>query len=166
MTLGVSLTTGCGAGGPRLDANIYRDGAVAFRIGDVPGDWHPVHVDRATLAYRDDGRRASILLDARCNQKDDDVPLVALTDHLMAGTTQRTIASQETIPFDGREAMHTVLRAKLDGVPMDYDVFVYKKDDCVYDFVYVAEPAETRGDGMRAFEQFVSGFHALSGRSP
>jgi hypothetical protein len=84
----------------------------------------------------------------------------------MAGTTQRTIASQETIPFDGREAMHTVLRAKLDGVPMDYDVFVYKKDDCVYDFVYVAEPAETRGDGMRAFEQFVSGFHALSGRSP
>ncbi len=166
--LGAALGTACGASGARLESGVYRDGEVAFHIGGVPSEWRPVQVDRATLAYRDEGRRASILLDARCHQKDDDVPLVALTDHLMMGTTERAIDSQETIPFDGREAMHTRLRAKLDGVPMDYDVYVYKKDGCIYDFVYVAEPTgkDASGAGAPAFERFVSSFHALAGSSP
>ena len=70
-------------------------------------------MEGGTLAYRDDTRAASILLDGRCFRKDDDVPLLALTDHLIMGTTGREIASQETLSLDGREAMHTRLRAKL-----------------------------------------------------
>ena len=168
MTVAVVLATACGAGEASLQGGVYRDGAVSFRVGGVPAEWRAVHVDQATLAFRDESRRASILLDARCHRKDDDVPLVALTDHLMMGTTAREIDSQVTIPFDGREAMHTVMRAKLDGVPMDYDVFVYKKDDCIYDFVYVAAPDSDRepGSGTAAFERFVASFHALTGRTP
>jgi hypothetical protein len=158
----------CGAGEARLESGVYRDGAVAFRIGEVPPGWRAVHVDRATLAYRDESQLASILLDGRCYRKDDDVPLVALTDHLMMGTTERAIDSQETISFDGREAMHTRMRAKLDGVPMDYDVYVTKKDGCIYDFVYVAEPTgkDASNAGIPAFERFVSSFHALGVPSP
>ena len=33
-----------------------------------------------------------------------------------------------------------MLRAKLDGVPMSYDIFVEKKNGCVYDLVYVGRP--------------------------
>src|SRR5580693_1883196 len=131
------VVLGCGSAPPRLDAGVYRNGPIAFRVGDAPPEWRPIHVDGATLAYRDDARLASILLDARCHERDDDVPLLALTDHLVMGTTDRQISSQETIPFDGREAMHSRLTAKLDGVPMSYDLYVAKKDDCVYDFVYV-----------------------------
>lgn len=157
---------GCAADPPRLEAGVYRDGPLAFRIGDVPSTWRPVRVEGATLAFRDDPHLASILLDGRCNRKDDDVPLVALTDHLVMGTTGREILSQETIPFDAREAMHTRLRAKLDGVPMDYDIFVLKKDGCVYDFVYV-DPAGDKNDeresGKAAFERFSATFHTLAG---
>ncbi|MGO9000289.1 MAG: hypothetical protein ACLQVI_43745 [Polyangiaceae bacterium] len=165
----------CGSAPPRLDAGVYREGPLAFRVGDVPPSWHSVHVDGATLAYRDEGHLASILLDGRCYRKDDDVPLLALTDHLVMGTTDRQIASQETVPFDEREAMHTRLRAKLDGVPMDYDIFVLKKDGCVYDFVYVADPSKnengeagaqataTATTGASAFERFVATFHTLPG---
>jgi hypothetical protein len=156
---------GCGSAPPRLEAGVYREGPVAFRIGDVPTDWHPVRVEGATLAFRDEPHLASILLDGRCYRKDDDVPLVALTDHLLMGTTGREIFSQETVPFDEREAMHTRLRAKLDGVPMDYDIFVLKKDGCVYDFVYVADPrkgtSEESESGKGAFERFTSTFHTL-----
>jgi hypothetical protein len=158
----LAVALGCGSALPRLEAGVYREGAIAFRVGDVPATWRPVHVDGATLAYRDEPHLASILLDARCRQKDDDVPLLALTDHLVMGTTDRQIVSQDTVPFDGREAMHTVLRAKLDGVAMDYDIFVLKKDDCVYDLVYVAEPAKSAG-GTPAFESFAGTFHTLSG---
>jgi hypothetical protein len=57
--------------------------------------------------------------------------------------------------------MHTVLDAKLDGVRMSYDIYVLKKDQCVYDFVYVAEPSRFE-QGAPAFEQFVSGFRTES----
>ena len=126
--------------------------------------WRPVHVEGGTLAFRDEPHLASILLDARCYQKDDDVPLLALTDHLVMGTTDRQIATQDTIPFDGRDAMHSRLRAKLDGVAMDYDIFVLKKDGCVYDFVYVAPPAKAADDeGTAAFERFTGTFHSMAG---
>jgi hypothetical protein len=166
---GVLGGLGCGAATPKLESGVYRGNGVAFRVGDVPPRWREVKVEGATIAYRDDDHRASILLDARCNRKDDDVPLLALTDHLVMGTTERDYAAQDTVPFDGREAMHSRLRAKLDGVPRDYDIFVLKKDGCVYDFVYVAEPEPSTdggafgGEGAATFDRFVGTFHTLPG---
>jgi hypothetical protein len=52
------------------------------------------------------------------------------------------------------------MRAKLDGVVMSYDIYVLKKDGCVYDFVYVASP-DRFGEGTSAFERFVGGIHTL-----
>jgi len=153
-------SAGCGAATPALESGVYRAGDVAFRVGDAPATWRPIHVDQATLAWRDDANRASVLVDARCHQKDDDVPLLALTEHLLAGTTDRKIASEETLPFDAREALHTRLQAKLDGVTMSYDLFVTKKDGCIYDFVYVLEPSAGEA-GTAPFERFVSTFHTL-----
>jgi hypothetical protein len=77
------------------------------------------------------------------------------------GTTERSIETQATIPFDGREAMRTTLDAKLDGVPMRYDIYVMKKDGCVYDLVYVAPP-EPFVAGEPAFERFVGSVHATA----
>src|SRR5271156_5972665 len=94
----VVAALGCGSSPPRLEAGVYREGPIAFRIGDVPAEWHPVRVEGAPLAFRDEPHLASILLDGRCYRKDDDVPLVALTDHLLMGTTGREIFSQETVP--------------------------------------------------------------------
>jgi hypothetical protein len=154
-----SLIVACGAAPPRLDDGAYRNGDLAFRVGEAPASWRPIQVEHATLAWRDESHRASILLDGRCHEKDGDAPLQALTAHLVMGTTDRAIASQETVPFDGREAMKTRLRAKLDGVPMDYDLVVLKKDGCVYDFVYVSEPGAA--DGAADFERFVGTFHTI-----
>jgi len=153
------VCSGCGAAQARVEGGVYRSGDVAFRVGEPPATWRAIDVEQATMAWRDEAHRASILLDARCRRKDDDVPLQALTQHLVMGTTERNIASQETVPFDGREAMKTRLTAKLDGVPMEYDLVVLKKDDCVYDFVYVAEPGAA--DGRPDFERFVRTFHTI-----
>ncbi len=160
MFLSLFACAGTRAG---LDAsNVYRDDAVAFKVGDVPATWRPVSVDAANLAYRDEARRASALVNGRCGRKDDDTPLVALTGQLLMGTTAREIASEETIPFDGREALHTRLTAKLDGVPLGYDVYVLKKDGCVYDLVYVGDPRVMEA-GVPDFERFVSGFRTVRG---
>ena len=71
--------------------------------------------------------------------------------------TERDLLSQEVVPFDGREAMHSVMLAKLDGVPKKFDVWVLKKDGCVYDMYLIAEPARFDA-GVGEFRKFVSGF--------
>src|SRR5262249_26237917 len=105
---------------------------------------------------------ATILVNARCRKPDDDTPLVALTNHLLMGSTEREFVSQATEPFDGREALHTHVKSKWDGVPMELDLFVMKKDGCIYDFVYLAAPTGF-GEGSTSFEAVVKGFHTLSG---
>ena len=100
------------------------------------------------------------MVNMRCDRRDDDVPLAALTQHLIMGTTEREFASEKVFPFDEREARHTVMRAKLDGVPLTYDIFVMKKDGCVYDLVFVARDSQY-ARGADAFHKFVSGFHAI-----
>lgn len=148
-----------------FDGTLFRGHDVSFRVATVPPTWRRVSLPYADLAFRDDARDASILLNSRCSPSDRDAPLVALTDHLILGTTARRVTREETVPFDGREAQHTLLEARLDGVPMAYDIYVLKKDGCVFDLVYVtpppAAPDGVATSGAVEFERFVSGFHTV-----
>ena len=156
----VALACGCGHT-QRFQNNVYRDEQITLTLPPVPAEWRAISVTEADLAFRDDPREASILFNGRCHRNDSDTPLVSLTNHLIIGTTEREIVSQDTIPFDGREALHTVMRAKLDGVKMVYDLYVMKKDGCVFDFVYVAEPS-TFDAGAPMFERFALAIHATA----
>lgn len=151
-----------GRGSASFDGNVYRNGPIAFRLPDPPATWKRVHVDDASLAFRDEQHGASVLLNARCLTADDRTPLVALTNHLLIGATEREYLSQDSVPFDGREALHTKVKAKWDGVPMLIDVYVLSKDGCIYDFVYLGTEGGYEGGGP-AFESFVRGFHTLKG---
>jgi hypothetical protein len=154
-----SCLAGCSAPN-HLEGSLYQNGSVSFRVPPVPDGWARIEVSDANLAFRDDAREASILVDGRCNRRDEDAPLTALTEHLIIGTTAREFVSEDVVAFDSREAQHTVMRAKLDGVTMQYDIYVLKKDGCVYDFVYVAPP-DRFADGAPRFEQFATGFHTV-----
>jgi len=158
----IGLSACGGASAASFDGAVYRKGPLAFQIGAVPGGWRSLQVSHATLAYRDDAHGASVLLNARCHRPDEGTPLVALTNHLLIGSTERVVVSQETEPFDGREALHTKMRAKWDGVPIAFDLYVTKKDGCIYDFVYMGDPSAFDG-GARDFEGFVRGFRTLPG---
>ncbi len=157
--LALAWLAGC-AHADQLENGVLHKGDLALQIGPVPDRWRRVQVDGGDLAYRDDAHEASALLDVRC-RRIDDAPLVSLTAHLIMGTTDRAIDKQEIVPFDGREAMHTLLDAKLDGVPMRYDIYVLKKDGCVHDVVYVAPPDRFQ-DGAADFERFALGLHVQS----
>ncbi len=159
----VAFFAACG-GTQHFDGRAYRGASVSFDVPAVPPDWRRVAVAAADLAFRDDAREGSILIDGRCGRRDEDVPLTSLTQQLILGTTERDFVTEETIPFDAREALHTILRAKLDGVLMQYDVYVFKQDGCVYDFVYVAPPARF-AEGAPSFERFATGIHARAAGS-
>jgi hypothetical protein len=150
------LLSACGSAGATFEGGVFHAPGVVFHVGEIPGDWHRVNVDDSALAFRD-GHGSSILASGRCDLKVDDVPLVALTNQLVMGTTERELVKEETIPFDKREARHTVMKAKLDGVPLVWDAYVMKKNGCVYDMVYVAPPDRFE-EGSAAFERFAAQF--------
>jgi hypothetical protein len=152
----------CAAPKSSFDGGVYRSGKVAFRLPEMPAGWRRIDVDDASLAFRDDAHAASVLLNARCLTADDRTPLVALTNHLLIGATEREYLSQGVEPFDGREALHTKVKAKWDGVPMLIDIYVLSKDGCIYDFVYFGEPRAAE-EGSATFEGFVHGFKTLPG---
>lgn len=162
LALAAVPALGCGHAAASMDG-VLRKGDVTVRLGSVPSGWSPIAVEGADAAYRDEGHQGSVLFDLRCHERDGDAPLASLTAHLVMGTTAREIQVEETIPFDGREALHTVMRAKLDGVALQYDLYVMKKDGCVYDLVYVAPEARFQ-EGAAAFDAFARGLHAESGR--
>ena len=154
--LGMAALLAFACGGPAgFDGRVYHGDDMTFRVGPVPSEWREIEVEGALVAFRDEGRDATVAVSGRCGLDGDDVPLSALTHHLFLQFTEREIVSQKLVELDGREALRSELNAKLDGVPMHYVVYVLKKDGCVYDFVRIGKPA---AKDSHAFERFVQGF--------
>src|SRR3990167_102369 len=110
------------------DGRVYHAGRASFRTGPVASTWQRTQVAGAMLAFQDGETGGAGNVYGRRGQDGDDVPLVALNNHLLIGFAERDVKSQKILPFDGREAMHTVVFAKLDGVPMSLSIYVLKKD--------------------------------------
>lgn len=165
FVLALLAVAALGCAGASFDGAVFRDHGVAFRVGAVPARWRRLDADGGALAFRDDAHGATMFVNGRCGDDAKDVPLRALTAHLLVGTTDRVVREEEELPFDGREALHTRLDAKLDGVRMAYDLFVLKKNGCVYDLVCVTRP-EHAAAAVEAFRRFAIGFRALDGGRP
>jgi hypothetical protein len=152
-------TSGCSK--PAFDGQTYRAGDVSFQIGALPPSWQRLDADGERLAYRDPVSDTIVSVGARCGRDAEDVPLTALTQHLFIQFTERNIIDQRPFELDGREALRTVLNAKLDGVPRRFRIVVLKKDGCVYDFSEIAtSKANAQSDAV--FESVVAGFHTSS----
>ena len=141
-----------------LQGNRYRGEQTSYRIGAVGSDWTLVTVDKQNdLAWHSVSKSAVMHVDSDCDPALD-IPLTALRGHLMIGFTEREVVEEETVPMDGREALRTHLRAKLDGVPRDILLQILKKDDCVYDFGLVTPPGPSFEEALRDFDQMLAGF--------
>jgi hypothetical protein len=146
-----------GCGGARFDGTTYHGDGFAFRVGPIPPTWKRLDSSHAALAFRDETRDATVAVNGRCGVDGEDVPLTALTQHLFLQFTDREILEQRVVPLDGRDALNTLVIAKLDGVPKKFDVWVLKKDGCVYDFYYIAR-SDRSVQGTAEFDRFVLGF--------
>jgi len=148
---------GVACGGPTFSGTVYQGNGFAFRVPSPPASWKRVDIGKDALAFQDEANEAVIAASGRCKVDGEDVPLRSLVQHLFLQFTDREVVSEEVVPFDGREALHTVVTAKLDGVPRKFDVWVLKKDGCVYDLYCFADPARF-DQAVGPFRSFVQGF--------
>lgn len=148
----------CGGPAPKASytASTFTRGEEKFHV-DPPPRWNPIEAN-GDLAWRAPDPRVDAIIAANATCRGhQDAPLSVLLNDLVMGTTEREILLEEDAMLDGRAARHQVLRAKLDGVPLVYDLYVVKKDGCVYDLTLVCSPPsyEQTAD---TFVSFVAGF--------
>lgn len=135
---------------------------LSYSFGPTAPGWRPLSVEGNDAAWYDASTSGTVYVDHTC-ERSQDTPLPALITQLLIGFTEREFATEETVPFDQREARHVVVRARLDGVPRMIELYVMKKDGCVYDLGYTAPPDRFEA-GRPAFDAFTRGFR--TGRSP
>jgi hypothetical protein len=157
-----ALAGGCAhAPRGRVEAGVDGDrvcaGRVCYHIGALPEGWRLVHQESASVGFFSEAVGGVIAANATCRDDAEASPLTTLTGQMLIGYTDRKIESQTTVPLDGREALRTRVGVKLDGVPMTLDLYVMKRNGCIFDLSYAAPPATFAG-GERAFHGFVDGF--------
>lgn len=156
------LVTGC-AHAPRGHVEARGDhdrvcaGDVCYRIGALDERWRLVHQEGASVGYYSDAVGGVIEANATCRDDADAAPLPALTRQLLIGYTERHVEEQKTVPLDEREALRTRVSAKLDGVPMTLELYVMKRNGCIFDLSYAAPP-DAFPRGADDFQRFVGGF--------
>lgn len=152
----VSLAVGCG--GATYSRGVVR-GTPSYRIDPPSADFRRVTVDGDNdLAFVSDETAALLQVNGSCDPGLD-IPLTALTNHLLVGFTERSYVGEPALtPLDGREALTTHVVAKLDGVPRELLLVVSKKDGCVYDFAAIASPGPAFESARAELERMLASF--------
>ena len=132
-------------------------------VGEPGDEWKRVPAGGAEYAWLRTGGSATIYADANCASRYEDGDLGSLLDHLTYGIRHGGADHQEKRVMDGREALLRTWNGALDGVAVRVGAVVLKKDDCVYDLVYIAPPP-TFEAGWADFERVLSGFSSQGGR--
>jgi hypothetical protein len=139
------------------DADRVCAGKVCYRVGALGGKWRLVHQESASVGFFSDEVGGVIEANATCRDDAEAAPLSTLMHQMLIGYTDRKIESQVTVPLDQREALRTRIAVRLDGVPMTLDVYVMKRNGCIFDLSYAAPP-DAFARGAADFQRFVDGF--------
>ncbi len=144
----------CGAG---LKDGYFVKDEVKYRVA-APSEkqWEKVSFNDNDLAWVNRTGGQVLAMNATCKDTGDP-SLEILTNHLLMGFTDRWLKSRETKTIDGREALLSHYDAKLDGVEVELQVAVLKKNGCVHDFSYVA-PKGHFDEGEADFDRLLEGF--------
>ncbi len=145
---------GCATG---LRDGVFSKDRVSYRIGVPPeAEWRRVNFSNNDLAWLHTTTGHVISTNATCENYGDP-SLDVLTTHLLFGFSEREPKEQKLEELDGREALHSKYDAKLDGVPIEIELVVLKKNGCVHDFSYVS-PKGHADMAQPAFDHLVHGF--------
>lgn len=116
---------------------IYTD---MYQILSPEQNWKAVESGGADYAWYNKDLGGIIYVDSNCKRQFEDRPLRDSTISLLAGIATGTSISEYPILLDGREALMTIQKAKVDGIDVHIAAVVMSKNSCLYDFLYIAPP--------------------------
>ena len=153
LALGALLSSCSG-----FNHGVFRKDGVRYSIGEPDSArWRRIQLSENDLAWvaRDSGDILAV--NATCKEHGDP-SLEVLTTHLLFGFRDHELLDRRTEPLDGREALRSKYHAKLDGVPIELELVVLKKNGCVHDFSFIAPLATASAEHHEAFDVLVARF--------
>lgn len=155
LLLGILVALSACLSSSRTSSWSFRRGAVSYRVGALPPAWSRSAAHGADLAFhRRDG--GTIAVSSHCSASED-VPLDVLTNHLLFGVGAQSEVSRTLFTLDGRAALRTRLGGEVDGVPVELELVVLKKDGCIYDLQLITAASQL-SRCQADFDSFVQGF--------
>jgi hypothetical protein len=147
-----------GCAGATFSQGVYSNDFVTYRVGQVGPGWERVQLDDDVLAFHHP-KQGTVSITSTCSDYED-VPEEALLNHLLFGMRERNFRSEEMVTVDGRGALHAVIDVQVDGVPVTLEVYLMKKDGCVYDMTLIS--SREAFDGARdVLTKLIAGFHVI-----
>ena len=157
ILLGLALFLGAPGCRTGLQDGVFAKPGVRYTVGPLPQGFQPVRLRDNDVAFTSDPADVSVAVNSTCEGYDD-ASLDVLTHQLLMGFTDVQKVDQRTEPLDGREALRTRVRAKLDGVPQELLFVVMKKNGCIFDLTYLGRP-DAFEKGLSAFQALLARFH-------
>lgn len=134
----------------------FSKGRLSYRVVEPGSEWSKVGFADNDLAWHKGG--VVMAMNATC-EGHGDASLDVLSRHLVFGFSNTELKERESRMLDGREALWSRYQAHLDGVPVELETLVLKKDGCVHDFSRVVPEGHFDQD-RAAFNALIDGFHA------
>lgn len=139
--------------------------ALEYKTGSLSADWLKQNDDEkessADEIYLNAKTSAFLSMDSMCRRYPDS-SLESLSRQLLVPMTESVMQSQEKITLDGREGLMTKVSGTLDGVAVEAQFVVVRKNECIFDFSLVSRNSILPDDAT-AFRRYYEGFKYLGG---
>jgi hypothetical protein len=157
VALGCLASLGLGGCAPgRIAGGYFTNEQAGYRIPVPAAGWVPAPEGGADLVLRRSDGPASIAVATTCGPPAEG-PLASLGRHLFFGLRDRAIVARSERSLDGVVALQTTLAATLEGQPVEVSAVVLRRDQCLFDLMYLAAPAIFPRH-LPAFEALVAGW--------
>lgn len=148
----VCSTLGCAS----LDITIEEKKSENYKIAVLPKYWKAIQDTQADASFSSSRSAATIFINSLC-EKYNNASLDILSQNLLRGVDDVEVEVEEFVTLAKRKAKHTVAQGSLDGVQIKMNIYVLRKDYCLYDFTYTARPEHYEKD-LKDFENLLRSF--------
>ena len=149
-TICIFLIAGCAT----LNISIDEKKSTQYEYATLPQHWKHIENTKADASFWSEKSAATIFINSLCRRYEN-TSLHQLTRNLLLGIQDISIIKTESIMLDEREAKHTIATGKLDGVAVKMNIYVTRKNYCIYDMSYSAIDKNYDID-LSDFEKLVS----------
>lgn len=145
-----------------LDINVEEKKSENYKIGKLPKHWEAIQDTQADASFSSLRSAATIYINSLC-ERYNNASLDILSQNLLRGVDDVEIEVEEFVTLSNRKAKHTVATGSLDGVQVKMNIYVLRKDYCLYDFTYTARPGNYEKD-VKDFENLLHTFKTVDNK--
>ncbi|OGQ47907.1 MAG: hypothetical protein A3H42_01340, partial [Deltaproteobacteria bacterium RIFCSPLOWO2_02_FULL_46_8] len=121
--------------------SVYLSKDRFYRVGPLSAEWkQTASKNKAGVYFHNKVTGARIATEAICGAAFEDLSLKILTEQVLSELQNVKKQKQENWMLSDRAALYSIYSAALDGVPVQLNILVTKKDQCQFDFWAVSNP--------------------------